>query len=701
VARSVLNQAQAMQNLGLYRRAIATLEKLVESLNKQTNSRVYGVALRSLGDALRAIGELESSQKTLQQSLAVAERQGETEDMAAARLSLGNTAAAQGDSLAALEYYRQATTAPTPITLQIQARLDIFRQFIELGQWDDARGLLTELQVRLNQLPQNRVAINARINFALSWLTLASESQENESIPTPTLRAIAQLLAVAKQQASNLGDLRTESFALGSLGELYERAKMWQPAQTLTQQALILAQQSNAPESAYLWQGQLGRILKAQGNQKGAIAAYTNAVTILQSLRSDLVAVNPEVQFSFQQSVEPIYRELVALLLESDGTGEPSQERLEQARGVIESLQLAELDDFLREACLDTRPVTIDAIDRQAAVIYPIVLRDRLEVIVSLPQQTLRHYTIIQPQSQVETVVNRLFQGLATPPVSSSSDDQPLLLRTQKLYDWLIRPAEKDLAASNVKTLVFVLDSILRNIPMAVLHDGERYLVEKYSLALAPGLQLVESQPLQQRQLGVLMAGLSEARDRFEALPDVPIELEKIRAEFPTSSRTLLNQAFTNMAFQSAIKTDSLPIVHLATHGQFGSRLEDTFLLTWDGRLDINQLSGFLRTVESNRRRPIELLVLSACETAAGDARATLGLAGMAVRSGVRSTIATLWQLSDQAAPLLMEKIYRGLLNIETTKAEVLRQAQLSLLKNPSYSHPFFWSSIVLIGNWV
>ena len=151
-------------------------------------------------------------------------------------------------------------------------------------------------------------------------------------------------------------------------------------------------------------------------------------------------------------------------------------------------------------------------------------------------------------------------------------------------------------------------------------------------------------------------------------------------------------------AFAADFKNSSASIVHLATHGQFSSRLEDTFLSTWEGRLNVKELSEILQT--RDQASPVELLVLSPCDTATGDDRAVLGLAGLAVKSGVRSTIATLWPVKDQAAATLMEALYENINTEGMTRAEALRQAQLKLLADPAYSDPFFWSAFTLVGNW-
>ena len=165
---------------------------------------------------------------------------------------------------------------------------------------------------------------------------------------------------------------------------------------------------------------------------------------------------------------------------------------------------------------------------------------------------------------------------------------------------------------------------------MSALYNGDRYLIEDYSIALTPGLQLIAPRPLRQQGVETIAAGLSEARGGFSALENVAQELEKIKETVP--SRVLLNQEFTGEALQSQIEALPYPVVHLATHGQFSSQAEETFVLAWDKRLDVNEMSAILQMGSQMRQVPIELLILSACETASGDERAALGLAGVAVR---------------------------------------------------------------------
>ena len=697
VLSSQINQASALQALGFYRRAIELLTPLREQLSLQPDSNLKATGLRSLGDALQVAGDLSLAQEVLQESLTVAEHLQQSDTISAAQLSLGAVAQSQKKPTEALAWYQRAiATANSPLS-RLQASLPALQIAIEQQRWQIAQPLWQQAHLLVNQISPGRTQIFAQVN-------LAHQGMEWSDQTAPPRSAILSLLTTAMQQAQGLGDRQAESYALGTLGKLYEQNHQWSDAQHLTEQALLLAQGGNTAHITYQWQWQLGRILNAQRQvnkvaarelRQQAIAAYTGAVKTLQSIRSDLVAINPNVQFSFQESIEPIHRQLVSLLLSPEPDESSNPIELEQARQLIESLQQAELENFFREACLNAQPVAVDQVDPQAAIIYPIILPDRLEVIVHLPQRPLQHHTIPVSQAQVEATVQQLRSQI-------TFRFQPAPTQhSQQLYDWLIRPIADELTSSQVMTLVFVLDGSLRSIPMSVLYDGRQFLLERYRIALTPGLQLLASRPLQQTPIRVLAAGLSAARQGFASLPGVEQELEEIQTIVPTT-RLLLNQEFTTAAVQQNVSTIKSSIVHLATHGQFSSDFINTFLLTWDNRLTINQMKSLLQNTDLNRREPIELLVLSACTTATGDRQATLGLAGMAVQAGARSTIASLWSVDDQATSELMIRFYRELFQAKTTKAEALRQAQLSILDDPRYrKNPYFWAAFVLIGNWL
>ncbi|MEM7592639.1 MAG: CHAT domain-containing protein, partial [Cyanobacteria bacterium P01_A01_bin.83] len=688
VIGSKINQAQALRTLGLHRRAQKLLNQTQQELNEQSDPVLKSKLLHSLGTTLQTIGNLEQSQKILETSLAIAQQLNLSEEQAAILFSLGNTAKLKEDYPSAIAFYQQAVALTAQPLTRVEAQLNLLSSLISSKQEQTFETLLATIRADIANLSPSRPTIYAKVNLAKNLIILGEKNSDSVKYS----QEIADLLQETLQQARKLQDSRAESSTLGTLGHFYEQQQKWSIAQDLTKQALNLSQALNADDLSYQWQWQLGRILRVQGDKQNAIASYAAAVNHLQSLRSSLVAVNPDAQFSFRQSVEPVYRELVGLLLDAN----PNQEQLQQARDVIESLQLAELENFFQEACLDAQPKEIEQVDATAAVVYSIILPDRLAVILSLPDGTLRHYSTYLPQAEIDNTIENLYQSLN--PVFS---DQKRIQLSQQVYDWLIKPAEVDLNHSGVKTLAFVLDGSLRQIPMAALFDGKQYAIEKYNIALTPGLQLLPSPGLQQDKLQAIVAGVSESNQGFSSLPGVKKEVTQISAQL--SSKLLLNGEFTDTNFRKQLEKTAAPIVHLATHGQFGSTPEDTFIVTWNNRIKVNQLEGLLRTRETSQVKPIELMVLSACQTAAGDDRAALGMAGMAVRSGARSTLATLWSVKDESTTQLMDKFYQQLAQSRSdiNKAQALREAQLALIQSQDFNHPFYWSPFVLVGNWL
>jgi CHAT domain-containing protein len=683
---SLMNQAQAEQTLGFYLRARKTLASAKDAMEQQTDLTLKATGLRGLGDALRLVGEFEQSEDVLQQSLAIAQGLETSEPLHAAQLSLGNTAYAQKNLEQALQYYQSAAQASAP-AIAVQAQLNQLKVLIDQGNRKRAEQLIPPLQAQISALPTSREAVNSRINLGRSMTRLKQELGSSWS-----WRQIAQWITPAISQAQTLEDLRAESYAVGNLGHLYEQTQQWSIAENLTQRALTAAQKAEAPDISYQWDWQRGRILTAKGELEASTVAYERAFRTLQALRRDLVAIDPDIQFSFQQTVEPVYRDFVALLLRSPAA---HQQQIRQAREVIEALQTVELENFFRSACLEGQQVAIDEVNQKnAAVLYPIVLGDRIEIIVSIQGQPLKHYPVSVSRTEVDQTVTQLRRFLEKP--YTAPEGQHL---GQTVYNWLIQPAASDL--TQIDTLVFVLDSALRNVPMAALYDGHQYLVERYSLALAPGLQLLDPRPLATAtpNLKVLAGGLTEGRHGFPPLTNVRKELEQIKAT--TAGQILLDQGFTRQALQTQMQNLSFPIVHLATHGEFSSHADGTFILAYDQPIAINELNELLRSSEQQRSRPIELLVLSACKTAAGDERAALGLAGIAVQAGARSTLASLWYLDDAAGAQLISAFYKELSSGTLNKAEALRQAQLSLLKDPDYRHPSNWAPYVLVGNWL
>jgi CHAT domain-containing protein len=753
VTQSLTNLAEALQAEGRYLKACNTLLQAngiaqadcqrfdrqqqtawLKILAQRPKSLIQATSLRSLGDVLQKLDRLELSERVLQLSLKIARESNFREAAIANLLSLGNLKRAEGDRERLLpesiinaeetqkiapkatalscpqpsslkkvvsfyqqadSFYQQAASEANSGMMWVQAQLNRLVVLQQTNATSDAIALFPQIQSQLQTLPTTQIGIYARINLAGNLICLKSTVAED----TLAWKDIARVLATAIEDAKSIRDRRAESHALGYLGWLYQQTQQLSEAKELTQQALLQAQAIQSLDIAYKWQWQLGYLLNLQGDVKGAIASYNEAINSLQSLRRDLTAVSSQIQFSFRDEVEPVYRQLVDLLLQAET---PSQENLQRSRQLIELLQLAELENFLQEACLEPR-VEIDRVvernDSTATVIYPIILEKRLEIIVKVPgQKQLRHYHTTISQEEIESTILKLRQSLTD--VTQTLQVQKL---SQQLYDWLIRTPETEWNDNNIETLVFVLDGSLRNLPMAVLYDAkeQKYLVEKYAIALAPSLQLVNPKPLQQSPLNVLLAGVSKQRSiqgrTFSSLIGVREELKAIQSVI-SSSQQLLDRQFTLANLQNTLRLNSLSVVHLATHGKFSSNPEKTFILAWDRLIGIEELVNLLQIDSASRTDAIELLVLSACETARGDNRATLGLAGIAVRAGTRSTLATLWSVDDRSTTAIMSQFYRA---IETgmPKAKALQMSQRAFLSQEK--RPYFWAPFILVGNWL
>ncbi len=759
-----LNQTQAMQMLGQFTQAETLIETLQARSDRQTDPLLKVRERRSLLEISAKLGRFDRLDQAVaivtDADFAALTPTQKAQEQAATFLTLGNitrsfaerereitaTAADQARTCKTYSRDRDDATKQTLATAQqALARYQAAAQLVpnnaaigltsqlsqlslqqELGQ--EIEELLPAIETQLSQLPNNRSTIFATINLAQSLLC-------STDVPDAT---IAKHLTQAITQAQSIQDKRAESYALGTLGKLYERQarqlktdpiaqRQLNYAKQLSEKALRIADSIDAVDIRYQWEWQLARILRQMGgeaNRQQAIAQYyPRAVKSLETVRGQLIGTNPDVQFSFRDDAEPVYREYVDLLLDEPN---PSPARLNQAIGLIDSLQVAELENFFR--CVLSQLVQINQVAQQqdpaAATFYPIILPDRIEVILQLPNQAApiryTHKIPNAPQTIEQTSI-----ALRDALTNEESYKPEYQVPGEQIYRWLIQPAEADLAKANVKTLVFVLDGGLRDIPIAALWDGQGFVIQKYAVAVTPGLKLLGPKRFEQQTLKALLGGLTGdqpskpaiARDEFGALPNVKEEIAKLQGVIPQST-VLIDREFVPANLAAALQKNSFPIVHLATHGIFSNNPKETYLVTADNQhIDIDALQTLLRTGKGNRRDALELLMLSACETAKGNRRATLGMAGVAIRAGASSTVATLWSVNDRSTGKLVEQFYTNLGNAitqrdGTTKVQALRAAQLALLENKlpgtagddatvDYRHPYYWSPFIMLGNWL
>lgn len=700
-----INRAEALQILGHFRQANQILTGLDEVVNSQSDLSLRAEGLRNLGNVLAVVGDLKESREILNLSLENAQKSHSNREISESLLSLANLTRSEQQTETALEYYEKAIRTSVNPTTRLQSQLNLLNLLIFLKKHAQVDALISQIQPELNDLSPSRPAINIKINFVHNLIKLRSEEEKNHNLSaySVSLPKSAQMLAEAIKEARDLQDKRAESYAMGTLGELYETNQQFSEAENFTRKALFIAKTIHASDISYQWEWQMGRLLQHRGKTEYAISHYESAVKTLQKLRKDLISINTDIQFSFTESVEPVYRELLELLLQKQ---KPTPKELKLARNTIESLQLAELDDFFRSACLHSKEIDdtlIDKKDSQTAVVYPIILPESLDVIVKIPErQNLLYHKNLISKDKLEDSVKTLRKYLIN--VTRTACVKEL---SAEIYNWIVRPFETELANSGIKTLVFVLDGELKNIPMSVLYDKQqdKYLLEKYAVALTPGLQLLDTKTWDRVALSVLSGGvdreLSFDGKIFPPLNNVERELQNIQSEV-LNSKTLVNQKFTETNLQNELKTLPFSVVHLATHGEFSSEPEDTFILTWNELLRTKKFDNLLRETNGYNSfidpKSIELLVLSACQTAQGDKRAALGLAGVAIRAGARSTVATLWSVDDESTADLMDKFYQEL-KVGINKTEALHDAQLAIFKHEK--RPYFWAPFVLVGNWL
>ncbi len=303
--------------------------------------------------------------------------------------------------------------------------------------------------------------------------------------------------------------------------------------------------------------------------------------------------------------------------------------------------------------------------------------------------------------------------------VTNVRDERGYLRSSQQLYQWLVAPLAEDLEARGVKNLVFILDSGLRSIPIAALHDGKNFLIERYSVSLMPSLSLTDTSYRNIKYAQVLAMGADKFSDQ-KPLPAVPIELGEIAGKI-WKGKYFLNNTFTLENLKAQRQETPFGIIHLATHANFQPGVpSQSYIQLWNSKLKLDQI----RQLGWNNP-PVELLVLSACRTALGDEEAELGFAGLAVQAGVKSALASLWYVSDEGTLGLMTEFYKQL-KITPIKSEALRQAQLAMLRgevriesgklrsgggeiilppelarveNLQLTHPYYWAAFTMIGS--
>ena len=557
-------------------------------------------------------------------------------------------------------------------------------------------------------------------------LVIGNQAQQKQQtlLANQTFREVLQLNPSPRQQAQ----------ALGYLGGLYQQQARNDEALALTRQAIVA---DNSPDLLIKWEQQQAQILQKKGERKLAIQAYRRAVNHIESIRRDIPIVYQDGKSSFRETLAPVYIGLVDLLLQQyDNSAIQNETDLNEVQTIWERFKTAELNDYFRKTC-DIKQSTLNEWQENnsdIAIFYTILLPDRLELLLSINQKISR-YRVDITADEISVSVNNLYasviktiKGLQYGDNIKPNQLHPNHLQTNnQLYQWLIKPIAKQLKDNNISTLIYIPDGVLRKLPLGILSDGQHYLIEHYAVVTNPGMSmLIEEEQSIKNDTDILLAGMSvpgAVVDEFLAmtlqpgaiplsktqrekrlaelkeqlsLPMVDTELEKLSSTL--SSPVMKNEQFTRANFEQAI-LEGQNIIHIASHGIFSGNPEQSYVMTYDRILTINDLISLFQT-EAFTDKPVDLVSFSACETAEGDDRSPLGLSGVVVQAGVRSAIGTLWEVFDEAAQKIFVNFYQNYYTQGMTKAQALQKAQLALLKSQGFNHPVYWGGFILTGDW-
>ncbi len=653
-----------------------------------------GASLLAAGRLGEARGELEEAHR----ALSGAER-------GRYALDLGNLAWAEKDTEAARRAFEEARSlAGTNRALHVTAQLQLARMLE----------------------PADRVGV-----FEAASRSLATGTDDdgrlhlNLGVRAVELGSLALEIARSHLEAARAIALRRDDLPLlleadDALSQMHEDADRLEEALRLAQEALARAALA-PPGVAGITRVHLhwreGRLASRLKRPELARAAFMRAVDEIEAIRPDIPIAYEDGQSSFRKTLAPIYLGLADLLLLQSST-QPAGERaqtLKRVRGVVELVKQTELQDYLGDRCL-VETATVEGPAAGTGILYPIIFADRLELLVETSRGIKRFTTPVSARALTRTA-NDLAETLRRAPRGGME-------ASRQLYDWLIRPLEATLAEESIATLVVVPDGILRLVPMAALHDGNRYLIEALALATVPGLTMTNATAPKAGPMVALMAGLSEPGPVVDRLPKGfadrvlgpagtrspsqlkdALSLPGVKREIEGMSKlidgdTMMDSGFTAGLFEKRFNASTYQVVHIASHGVFGGSASESFIMTYDELLTMDRLQALLGQ-SASRKAPIELLTLSACETAEGDDRSPLGISGAALKARAKSAIGTLWPVEDTAAEKVMQAFYADLRAGGVGKAEALRRAQVKLLRESGYGHPFFWAPFIIVGNWL
>ncbi|MGC3976248.1 MAG: CHAT domain-containing protein [Nitrospira sp.] len=718
-SQALINVAHALQQEGQIRRAQGTLQAALK-LSEQAGERgLTATILAQLGNTFHMLGKDEPATEHLTKALTLAQEEKKPVLVAGILNDLGNALTARRQFAEAIDVYAESRALATETkqqALAATAEINGAMALIQNQQLNEAHRHLDQAWSDVRSLGDGQVKTAGLLNIGLGYQELfaastgksgtatkrdAGKARATEAVASTgsaagLLRQSSEAFTAAGEVAGRIGDARGQSYAWGYLGGLREQEHRNPEALEYTRKATFAAQKVNAPESLYRWQWQTARLLRAEGKEEEALGAYQRAVTLLKPIHYEYSVGYQGQHHSYFESVAPLFVEYEDVLLRRAAaakTPEQNDQLLVKVKETIEVSRAAELQDYFQDDCVATVAShrSAAALAPGTAVIYPIAFPDRLELLLETSNGLKQVRVPVAGEKLTKEI--RSFRRLI-----QDSQSQHYLSSAQTLHGWLVAPIQQDLQGAGVHTLVVVADGSLRTIPMGALHDGRHFLVDSLAVAVTPSLALTDMNGAQRRKGSLLSVGLTESVEGQSAPRYAENEVQAIRTMY--GGKLLMNKQFSTPTLEEEIKDQGLGIVHVASHTVVGTEARDSFVLAHDGKITMDRLAQLVG-LQQYRQQPLDLLTLSSCETAAEDDRAALGLTGVAVKTGARTALASLWTSDDETTTELVSEFYRQLQDPAISKAVALQRAQQKILSQRGHTHPSYWAAFLLINNWM
>jgi len=680
--------------------------------------KYYALYFSTFGDVWLTLGYHETADKYAQKALSIAEKLNDNDLLCFVLNNSANAIIEKTKYTGAFRAYSRClkiisknknSSIMEPLILMNSIRLQLIRGFIA-----DSRivQLLNHVYIKAMKLEKsnNKALILMAFNeLAMSFFEKFIEIQSSkESFHNfPEIMRIKEIcynaLIETQKIAKELNNKRILSYTLGNIAKIYEKEKKYKDALKLTKLAQYAVIDYYCPEIKYKWHWQIGRLLKAQNKYTQARKSFDEAIKILNKIKKEFyIGYRNSKINAYNKLVRPVYIDKAEILLtEADKIEQDNnsyEEKIIDAIETIDDLKYAELQNFYEDECLTLTNNSNNKKwnpDKNTAMLYPIVFHNKIRILLQIQDKIINKNVDINYE-KFSQIINDLNQNL-----KNYKNNQDYLTFSQELYKILIEPVDKELAINEINTIIYSPDGILRLIPLCVLHDEKQFMIEKFAIATLLAKKFINPDNSSLKEARILLAGLSKSRHGFNNLPNVENELNDIIKQKNMKGQIFLDEDFTCDKIIKEFKNNKYPIIHMSTHGFFGKSLKDTFIITYDNKFSMNSLEKLIE-LSRYKEKKVELLTLSACQTAFGDERSALGLAGIAVKAGVKTAVASLWFIDDKATSIAMKNFYKNLNNSKKSKAEALQLAQINLIKkSKKYNHPIFWAPFLIIGNWM